>query len=94
MCCTQTHIDLLFPIFKCELNKISPKGVVHGRWGSKKVITFDVEIYFCDDTLADFSTKDENDSKISYIKNLLEEHRCHRNGRIKKSKRNKLGLGH
>ncbi|MBQ8696484.1 MAG: hypothetical protein IJ519_02085 [Clostridia bacterium] len=69
-------------------------GVIYRRGGPRKVITFDVEIYFSDDTLAEFSTKDEHDSKILYIKNLLEEHHCHRNGRIKKSKRNKLNLYH
>lgn len=100
---TKNHIYRLskFLIFKkysyddvigYVMKKVS--GVKYGRGGPRKVITFDVEIYFSDDTLAEFSTRDEYDSKISYIKNLLEEHRCHRNGRIKKSKRNKLGLGH
>jgi len=69
-------------------------GVIYRRGGPRKVITFDVEIYFSDDTLAEFSTKDEYDSKIPYIKNLLEEHHCHRNGRIKNSKRNKLNSDH
>lgn len=69
--------------------------VTRRRWGLTKVtITFDVEIHFCDETLASFSTSNENDKKISYIRKILEEHRCRKSGRIKKSKWDKLDLGH
>jgi len=49
----------------------------------RTVVTFDVEIYFSDNQYASFSTKDQNDRKVAHIKQLLEEHHCHRNGRIK-----------
>ena len=58
-------------------------GPVAGRFGPRTVVTFDVEIYFSDNQYASFSTKDQNNRKVTYIKQLLEEHHCHRNGRIK-----------
>ena len=58
-------------------------GRVLGRFGQRTVVTLDVEIYFRDNQYADFSTKDQNNKKIAYIKQLLQDHHCHRNGRIK-----------
>jgi hypothetical protein len=58
-------------------------GRVVTRFGQEKVVTFDVEIYFNDNQYVDFSTKDQNNRKITYIKRILEEHHCHRNGRLK-----------
>ena len=58
-------------------------GPVAGRFGPRTVVTFDVEIYFSNNQYASFSTKDQNNRKVAYIKQLLEEHHCHRNGRIK-----------
>ncbi len=59
-------------------------GLVVRKFGQHTVVTFDVEIYFIDNQYAFFSTKDQNNRKISHIKQLLEEHHCHRNGRIKR----------
>ena len=62
-------------------------GRVLRKYGQAIVVTFDVEIYFNDNQLADFSTKDQNTRKVVYIKQLLEDHHCHRNGRIKHKSR-------
>ena len=62
-------------------------GRVVGKFGQRTVVTFDVEIYFSDNQYASFSTKDQNNRKVVHIKQLLEEHHCHRNGRIKKKSR-------
>ena len=62
-------------------------GRVVRRFGQSTVVTFDVEIYFSDNQYASFSTKDQNDRKVAHIKQLLEEHHCHRNGRIKRKSR-------
>ena len=59
-------------------------GLVTTRFGQHTVVTFDVEIYFNDNQYASFSTKDQSNRKVAYIKQLLEEHHCHRNGRIKR----------
>ena len=58
--------------------------LVTTRFGQHTVVTFDVEIYFNDNQYASFSTKDQSNRKVAYIKQLLEEHHCHRNGRIKR----------
>ena len=57
-------------------------GRVVRRFGQSTVVTYDVEIYFSDKQYASFSTKDQNNRKVVHIKQLLEEHNCHRNGRI------------
>jgi hypothetical protein len=62
-------------------------GRVVRRFGQSTVVTFDVEIYFSNNQYASFSTKDQNNRKVAYIKQLLEEHHCHRNGRIKHKSR-------
>ena len=62
-------------------------GRVVRRFGQSNVVTFDVEIYFSNNQYASFSTKDQNGRKVAYIKQLLEEHHCHRNGRIKHKSR-------
>lgn len=59
-------------------------GTVHSKYSSRKVISFDVEIYLLDDQFISFSTKNSSDKKITYIKGLLKEHHCRPNGRIKK----------
>ena len=59
-------------------------GVIRTRLGKKTVVTFDVEIYFNDGKCSFFSTKEQSDTKAQNIKRLLEEHNCHRNGRIKR----------
>lgn len=59
-------------------------GTVYKRFGPRTVVTYDVEIYFNDNQYADFSVKDESSRKVRNIKRLLEEHHCHRNGRIKR----------
>ena len=58
-------------------------GVIWRRFGSRKVVTFDVEIYFTGDQYASFSTKDRSNRKVEYITKMLEDHHCRRNGRIK-----------
>ena len=58
-------------------------GQVSTRLRKHTVVTFDVEIYFNDNQFAFFSTKDPDNTKVVYIKLLLEEHNCPRNGRIK-----------
>jgi len=62
-------------------------GRVVRRSGQSTVVTFDVEIYFNDNQYASFSTKDQNNRKVAHIKQLLEEHHCHRNGKIKHKSR-------
>ena len=62
-------------------------GIVAGRFGQRKAVTFDVEIYFNDNQYSSFSTRDQNNIKVAHIKQLLEEHKCHKNGRIKKKSR-------
>ena len=62
-------------------------GRVVRKFGQSTVVTFDVEIYFSDNQHASFSTKDQNNRKVAHIKKLLEEHHCHRNGRIKHKSR-------
>ena len=62
-------------------------GRIFSRFGEKTVVTFDVEIYFSNNQYASFSTKDQNNRKVAYIKQLFEEHHCHRNGRIKHKSR-------
>ena len=62
-------------------------GCVASRLGPHTVVTFDVEIYFSDNQYSYFSTKDQNNRKVAHIKQLLEEHHCHRNGRIKRKVR-------
>ena len=62
-------------------------GRVVRKFGQSTVVTFDVEIYFSDNQHASFSTKDQNSRKVAHIKKLLEEHHCHRNGRIKHKSR-------
>ena len=59
-------------------------GTVHSKYGSRKVVSFEVEIYLRDDQFISFSTKNSSDKKISHIKGLLKEHHCRPNGRIKK----------
>ena len=59
-------------------------GTVHGKYGSRKVISFEVEIYLRDDQYISFSTRNSSDKKIMHIKSLLKEHHCRPNGRIKK----------
>ena len=59
-------------------------GTVHGKYGSCKVVSFEVEIYLRDDQYISFSTRNSSDKKIMHIKSLLKEHRCRPNGRIKK----------
>ena len=66
--------------------KKSSGRVVH-RFGQHTVVTFDVEIYFSNNQYTSFSTKDQNNRKVAHIKQLLEEHHCHRNGRIKRKSR-------
>ena len=61
-------------------------GTTFGRFGERTAVMFDVEIYFNDNQYASFSTKDQNNRKVTYIKQMLEEHHCHRNGRIKKAR--------
>lgn len=55
------------------------------RFGHSNAVTFDVEIYFADNQYVFFSTKDRFNKKVAYIKLALEEHHCHRNGRIKQN---------
>jgi len=62
-------------------------GRVVRRFGQSTVVTFDVEIYFSDNQYVSFSTKDQNSGKVTRIKQLLEEHHCHRNGRIEHKSR-------
>ena len=62
-------------------------GRIARRFGQYPVVTFDVEIYFNDNQYASFRTKDQNNKKVAHIKQLLEEHHCHRNGRIKHKSR-------
>lgn len=62
-------------------------GRVVRRFGQYHVVTFDVEIYFTNNQYASFSTKDQFNKKVVHIKQLLEEHHCHRNGRIKHKSR-------
>ena len=62
-------------------------GRVVRKFGQSTVVAFDVEIYFSDNQYASFSTKDQNNRKVAHIKKLLEEHHCHRNGRIKRKSR-------
>lgn len=59
-------------------------GRIRFKSGSRKVVTFDVEIYFNDNQYASFSTKDQSSRKVEYITKLLEEHHCRRNGRKKR----------
>ena len=61
--------------------------IIYTRGGPTTVVTFDVEIYFRDNQYAAFSTKDQNNRKVTHIKQLLEEHHCHRNGRPKRKSR-------
>lgn len=62
-------------------------GIIRTRLGKKTVVLFDVEIYFNDGQYAYFSTKERSDTKAQNVKRLLEEHHCHRNGRIKRKTR-------
>lgn len=60
-------------------------GIVHSRYsGPKKVITYDFEIYFDDNKHSEFNVNSHDNKKIIYIKSLLEEKRCKKNGKIKK----------
>ena len=59
-------------------------GTARSKYSSRKVISFDVEIYLLDDQFISFSTKNSSDKKISHIKGLLKEHHCRANGKIKK----------
>ena len=59
-------------------------GIIHIRYvGPKKVITYDFEIYFNDKMYSEFSVNKHNNKKITYIKKLLEENHCKKNGKIK-----------
>ncbi len=59
-------------------------GTVQSKYGSRKVVSFDVEIYLRDDQYIAFGTRNSSNKKISHIKGLLKEHHCRANGRIKK----------
>lgn len=62
-------------------------GIVHLGLGPKKVITYNFEIYFNDGEYSLFCAKKENNRKVSYIKSILEEKRCKRNGKVKEGKK-------
>lgn len=69
-------------------------GLVVTRIGRHNVVTFDVEIYFSDNQYASFSTKDQNDRKVAHVKQLLKEHHCCPNGRIKHKNVEKKNVKH
>lgn len=62
-------------------------GTVQGKFGSKRVEMYDVEIHFKGNHLAAFSTSKNSDRKIVYFKEVMTLHNCHRNGRIRKASR-------
>ena len=62
-------------------------GVAYGRFGARTVLTYDVEIYLKDYKYISFCTNRESNRKIKHIKQLLQDHHCHRNGRIPKKYR-------
>ena len=58
-------------------------GIIHYRFGPKKVITYDFEIYFSDKQCSEFGVKKHDDRKVVCIKKILENNRCKKNGKIK-----------
>ena len=62
-------------------------GIVHLGYGPSKVITYNFEIYFNDGEYSVFCVKRDNDRKVSYIKSILEEKRCKKNGKVKECKK-------
>ena len=61
--------------------------VHYSKFGARTVLTYDVEIYLNNNKYISFSTKRDSDRKIKYIIQLLQDHHCHRNGRIPKKYR-------
>ena len=59
-------------------------GTFHTRFGPKKSIVYNFEIYFFDKKSSEFAVNKHNDRKVTFIKNILEEKRCRVNGKIKK----------
>ena len=62
-------------------------GIAYNRFGGHTVQTYAVEIYLNSNKYISFSTSRDSDRKIKYIKQLLQDHHCHRNGRIPKKYR-------
>lgn len=60
-------------------------GILHTRFGPKKVITYDFEIYFSDNHYSEFGVNKHNDRKITCIKKILEDNRCKKNKKIDES---------
>ncbi len=56
------------------------------HYGPRTIYTYDVEIYLNDYSLISFCTSRESDRKIKYLKQLLQDHHCHRNGRFPKKR--------
>lgn len=56
--------------------------VVRTKFGPKTVHTYDTEIYLNDYAYISFGVSREKSRKIRHIKKLLQDHGCHRNGRI------------
>ena len=57
--------------------------ILHTRFGQKKVIVYNFEIYFSDKQCSDFGVNKHNDRKITCIKNILEDNRCKKNEKIR-----------
>ena len=62
-------------------------GVIPGKFGMKTVRSYDVEIYLKDYQCISFRAKDESSRKIRHIRKVLQDHHCHKNGRIPKKHR-------
>lgn len=57
--------------------------IIYSRFsGPSKVITYDFEIWFTDGEYSLFCADKPEDRKVQYIKNILEENRCKKNGKI------------
>lgn len=59
-------------------------GTAHSRFGSRRVVSYIIRIYFGDNRISEVDTAHENTRTARYVKNALEQHKCHRNGRSRR----------
>ena len=62
-------------------------GTVHSRFGSRRVASYVIRIYFDDNRISEVDTAHENTRTARYIIAALAQHQCRRNGRSRPKKR-------
>ena len=62
-------------------------GMAHSRFGSRRVVSYVIRIYFDDNRISEVDTAHENTPTARYIIAALAQHQCRRNGRSRPKKR-------